>query len=163
MNAAYVSVDPEWNRILERWMRTKLRCARCGVDFFEIKNLGRWQCFQHASFVVDHGTGKWPCCGRVRRNSHMLHSVGCVRADHTTLPIPFNEGHDMPLPKAAVRLIQPHKEAIVPLSESCPEESASTDPEDYYATVVVRRFDACAADRRGRLDPGCVKERKHEL
>lgn len=136
MASIYFSVDPEWEAILSYWKREQLTCFRCKYYFYEIDNLGAWKCAQHA--VVQPGRGGiWSCCnkGSLER--------GCVRADHTTLVIPFDENHDIKIPSLLKDVVEIYNKSKV-------EETS--DEMEFQSTITVRRFDWIDAAKLGRLD-----------
>lgn len=53
-------------------------------DYFEIDNVGRWNCRQHA-MNFDETLRIWPCCGKISHSN-----PGCVRADHRPYEKPLD-------------------------------------------------------------------------
>lgn len=88
-------VTPYWKCTLKLWRTVSLRC-RNGHYYFEIDNLGRHRCTQHAA-EYDHVHNVWPCCkkGSIRNG-------GCVPADHTIHPFNFTDAHDIHLPNRII-------------------------------------------------------------
>jgi hypothetical protein len=131
----FFSIDPEWEALLSLWEREQLTCKKCGFFFYEIENIGSWKCYQHA--VSSPRGGIWPCCGK------SFFDRGCIRADHTTLPISFSENHDLKIPS-------PLKDAVGIFEKSKVEETS--DEMEFQSTIKVRRFDWINANKLGRLD-----------
>jgi len=86
---------------------------------------------------------KWGCCGRISTGKHDL---GCIPSDHSTLLVPFNNHHDIPIP----RQIYNHMSLdLVPESiigarsmtnteKYSSKEEMEEDEENY---LIIRRYD----------------------
>lgn len=143
---ASVIEDSYWTPQIEKWKTVKLECARCGLSFYEINNIGSLACWQHPYYPAPNVGELWPCCGMNAIAGKTGRRTGCVRADHTTLHVPFDETHNVPIPKViADRVLKRRfdKRVIVrPDSLSNTEEYASADERieaDSY--VTIRRYD----------------------
>jgi hypothetical protein len=85
------------------WSTMKRKCVN-GHEYYEIDNVGHWQCKQHAmEYEEEHGL--WPCCGKTQ-----FSNLGCVSADHRCFGKPFEVSdtiYDVPQPIS--RLMGPRK------------------------------------------------------
>lgn len=137
-------VDKRWDEVIKRWKREKLKCERCGEYFFEITNIGSWKCSQHALDRPPNSRLRWLCCKARNRGVAGMASKGCVRADHTTLSIQFNEDHDLQIPLPLMDCIGVHSQSIIE------DNIDSTD--STRNIITIRRFDWKTADLLGRND-----------
>jgi len=150
------------------WQSIELTCARCGLTYYEINNIGQWKCSQHARGWNDYmggnfyGPFQWDCCGvQMSKFPHGDTKAGCVAADHSPLDIPYSRGEDdMQLPKDLLGLIKVKPESIVPLGDAkntdiyedlidrpdslsveVTDENGEVISVEREEFVVVRRFD----------------------
>lgn len=133
--------DAFWDRELTDWENLNLKCARCGVPFREIDNIGQWKCSQHCSVSVPTVGEVWSCCGRPVK-AWIRPNEGCVKADHSPNTAPFSNEDDIPLPKIIAQYANPKKQAIVP-SDS-PDNIVGNNSTDQ---VIIRRYDKNASVR----------------
>lgn len=91
--------DSYWTQTIEDWKSIKLTCSRCGTGFYEAINIGSLSCWQHPHYPAPGPGGIWQCCGMLCKEGRTGTNPGCVRADHTTLIVPFDEMHNVPIPK----------------------------------------------------------------
>jgi hypothetical protein len=136
-----MAVDKDWEDIINIWTKQKLKCSQCGNFFYEINNLGAWECSQHAVEKPHNYNIKWPCCNKIQRRVPGMASRGCVRADHTTKTVPFEEHHDISFPLPLVDFIGLYRESVVMEYDNKNQDK-----------VTIRRFDWKIADSLGRND-----------
>jgi hypothetical protein len=152
MSQSYFLTSKEWQKKIEEWQQVERRCLKCGLLFYEMDNIGKWQCKQH---VLDYNhtqdgifykAGSWDCCGKKEKRGRELRANGCVRSDHTILFSPYTEKDDLSIEKALIELIVPCRESIINLDSSRQANFMlkSTKPGDF----VVRRYDWKNADSR---------------
>ena len=141
--------DTYWSHAIEDWKTKKLQCLRCGSYFYESDNIGSLSCWQHPHYPTPLVGEAWPCCGMLCKDSKTGLNPGCIRADHTTLLVPFEEYHNVPIPSVIVRTMLRRKfksKVIVkPDSLSNTEEYSNAEERaeaDSY--VTVRRYDITA-------------------
>jgi len=147
-------------------MDRRRRCLKCGVNYREINNLGKWSCRQHPGVWNDGVPGiyydkdRYDCCGNQKRFGAPLDPTGCIRADHTELASPYTEYNDVPLPPALMNAITIYKESLVDSNSA--RETTSMNANDSIDSIIIRRFDWKDSDRR--RDSGtsvyCNKKRK---
>lgn len=117
-NTLTIGLSPEWMAILRSWRNDYRQCTRCGIRYYEINNIGRWECFQHAypAMHIDNQryrqqvlTGSidsavWKCCGAGENDTW-----ACVRADHTDKPrgLWYTEDANIPLLTKIQYLVEP--------------------------------------------------------
>lgn len=145
--------DSYWSDQIDKWKTTKLTCVRCGNFFNEASNIGSWLCWQHPYYPAPGQGGTWPCCGILDIGGKTGRRCGCVKADHTTLEIPFDESHNVPIPKVLVATILNRKfdkkVTVDPDSISNTEHYASMEERleaDSY--VTIRRYDLSETDTK---------------
>lgn len=147
----YLLIDPEWEEVIHNWNQKKLTCTRCGHLFYEIDNIGHWKCSQHVResiyFRARNGYS-WPCCGKRAKVINTPAYNGCVKADHTTLSINFDEYHDIPIPRKLEDYIVLKRQSVVIEDET--EDLA--DDNDLFERFIIRRFDWKKAEQLGSLD-----------
>ncbi len=151
--SAYLLLDEDWNNIIHKWNQEELKCTRCKMLFKEIENIGLWKCSQHASEYLSGRTSQkqyWSCCNRIYLGNNSLKNIGCIKADHTTLKIPFNEDHDMPIPIALSEFMNLNGKSVV--FKEFEDISSIQGKEELYDTIQIRRFDWKDAEKKGRLD-----------
>lgn len=99
--------DSYWTPTVEDWKTNRLECRRCGIHFYEAENIGSLSCWQHPHYPSPNPGDRWPCCGMICKEGRTATNPGCVRADHTTLLVPFDEMHNIPIPNViASRLLR---------------------------------------------------------
>ena len=98
-------------RKIDKWKTEELECYNCGQTFFEYNNLGQWKCFQHIEYDVPIGE-RYPCCGKYSGNIKTFRN-GCIRADHTKKPIPFNNDHDIIVPQYDLSQFPIHNQSLI--------------------------------------------------
>ena len=125
-----------WKNVVDVWRRNPIQCASCEILFYEINNVGRWQCWQHACRQEDQkgGITRWPCCGREGSSAK-----GCVPADHRGKWTPYTTGQNLNMPSAVfTRLRQLH------------EDTQNFERNEQTNLVEVVRFDREETRRRSR-------------
>jgi len=158
MAHGYFQISKEWRDLLSNWQNVKAKCLKCGYHYYEVNNIGKWECRQH---VLDfntfepgrfHPQATWDCCGQKHKN-------GCVRSDHTVLLIPYTENHDLYIPNELVNLLVSFKESVVdPNSVRQLHYNRKSRKEDDY---IVRRYDWLDADSRQETGKTFYSESKH--
>lgn len=97
---------------IEQWTFAR-HCIRCNMRYTEKENIGQFRCWQHA-FLYDPNDriNRSSCCGLKFRGYKIGPSAGhwgCIRADHTQLPIPYNEMHKIYISKSMISSMLPPK------------------------------------------------------
>lgn len=138
--------DSYWTEEIKSWQTKQLTCVRCGLFFTEANNIGSLACWQHPYFPPASPGEYWPCCGRKCIRGKTAAQTGCVRADHTTLLVPFDEKHNIPIPKVFVETVLKRKFSpnviVKPDSLANTEEydnQEERDEADSY--ITVRRYE----------------------
>lgn len=150
-----------WDNVVSVWRNERTRCPRCGQLFYEVDNLGRWDCFQRTYIVLESS-----------RDPHREDTKGelFVRADHAYGPellptigdriVPFqvyNEQNDVFIPRSKARLLinQHRSDSFRDRPKNVFSEQSLVLKSDYEAEnnpaaqthlengmhVAVRRFD----------------------
>lgn len=94
-----------WKKLQYDW-DFKEKCLRCGVEFTELKNMGKWECSHHPGRKIVQGYKEtltdfqwrtvpvpvWSCCNKkVVPFSH----DGCKRCDHSSTKWIMGEEDDV--------------------------------------------------------------------
>lgn len=128
---------------LNRIFNSDRSCKRCGVQYTEKTNIGRWRCMAFhplSRFTTPHDT-QYPCCDRA------IGSDGCVPADHT----------DVVLFDVAPKLLSRQDMATLGLEKfHC---ARSWLPDGNTGGYVVHRVDRSAYEES--IDPGRVNTSDH--
>lgn len=141
MARIYAVVDKKWEDVISRWTEEKLKCTKCGNFFYEINNIGAWKCSQHAHERHTNASTRWPCCDKIYRGVPGMASLGCVRADHTTLEVNFTEEHDISIPITLKNYITVYGQSVIENNDALHQNK-----------IKIRRFDWKTADKLGRND-----------
>lgn len=131
INALFSNSSYSDRIMIQTWWYTSHECVRCGESFRELKNVGRWQCAQHAvAYEYDPVIGdvRWSCCAREGYNA-----PGCVAADHAARPIIYTKQDDVPVGATfQMKLDELHGDVHIIRVEG---------GEGSYARYLLRRFD----------------------
>ena len=150
---------------MEIWSTVKLKCSMCGKMFFEIDNIGMWAkishekwiksgkvigaCGQHAFIGHVQRGDKWPCCGDLQTSRKDWSNKGCVRADHTVYPRPFNEEDDETIPSQLVDYLTGYRASL----QDSQNRPVVAKRGFNSVSHIVRRYDDSQANALGRKSP----------
>ena len=161
----FTALDDFWEKTVERWSTERLKCSVCGAWFYEINNIGGWAKISHEKWIESNKVigacgqhsyvgqvlkgEKWPCCGDLRTSRRDWSNKGCIRADHTVYPRPFDEGDDEQIPSQLIDYLTGYRASL-------------KSTQDYPVVIkrgfnapshVVRRYDDGLATALGRKSP----------
>lgn len=123
--------DAYWNNLLVKWKTVKLQCVNCGQPFTEYNNIGKLKCTQHPVIDRPPPGEPWPCCGAKSKIAITGTNKGCVRCDHSTKYIPYDEAWNTPIPLIIF------KQLGIPNNSPC-----IVNVDNYTNCVTVRRYDS---------------------
>lgn len=140
-----INADTYWSNKIKEYEKI-LTCVNCGIHYTEANNIGRWECSQHLYTPNISVLGKWPCCGKVYKPSPRPSRDGCIKCDHTILNCPYDDDHNIPLPKFIAKKIQ------LPVSLPSIIQVGSEFDDEYYGSesekisskknyFTIRRYD----------------------
>lgn len=102
----FASLSPDWKLRFQRW-KTELRtCLRCHAHYYEISNIGNFECSQHAESA--DRSGIYRCCNVEERTV----IGGCVPCDHTQVPAGWTDDDFVDLPDVLMDIINPKSESM---------------------------------------------------
>lgn len=108
-SALWSNMPADWGLVIRDWTKSSLYCVN-NHWFWEIENVGRWQCKQHFCDpeVQSDGVTYWPCCGRFGEDD-----PGCVDADHRNIAVMtkttrFTTEHTLELPGVVAARLRQH-------------------------------------------------------
>jgi hypothetical protein len=155
----YFIADDRWREIIKIWMTEKRCCTKCGTDYLESDNIGKWQCMQHclpwngSMWGKHYGPFRWDCCGSTRHVGDQGSPSGCIRSDHTLLNAPYTEVNDVPIPFNLVNYIGAYRESVLEKGDPSEIRKGFLDTSRAQEeNVVVRRFDW--KDAASRMETG---------
>lgn len=162
---AFTTLDEAWQERVDRWSTERLKCSVCGTLFYEINNIGGWgkishdawiksdkvigACGQHA-YVGQIIVGeRWPCCGDLQTTRIDNTNKGCIRADHTVYPRPFDENDDEQIPSQLLDYLTGYR-ASLEITQNYPVLIRRGFNAPFH---IVRRYDDSRANALGRKSP----------
>lgn len=119
---SYIPDDPNADSIVDRWLHTDRTCARCGVKYVAIDNVGSWRCRQ---FIYDR---KADC-------------YTSIRADHSHIPhVTYSDIDDIVIPASMFAYMRGRflPDAIVGEVVQTKKTDGTISP---YPAIRIRRYD----------------------
>ena len=147
--------DSYWSNQFTKWTTSKYKCVRCGNFFHEVDNIGRWQCWQHPVIVIPVVGEVWPCCGKKFMTAKTATNKGCVRADHSTHMLPYDEQWNTPIPSVIFEQLGLKNNAPCIIKRDDPNNPEKYRSKAEYDEAInyktIRRYDLNATEQRNYL------------
>jgi hypothetical protein len=122
---SYIPDDPVADSLIDVWLHTKRKCARCCVEYFAIDNIGSWRCKQ---FIFDH----------------VANCYTSIRADHSHIPhVTYGDIHDVVIQASMFAYMRGrfHPDAVVGEVVHAKKPDGTISP---YPAIRIRRYDRAA-------------------
>lgn len=160
------TLTPDWIEMFRKWKEVELVCARCGIVYNDIENIGAWRCKQHASTFNWESKGKfhkiftWDCCGSKEYKNISSIPSACVRCDHRPVDVNYTTPiNDVVIPSVLVQyLINFTPESLVQGEDLIDYEATTGVAWDLDTYTIIRRFDSREESARLTLGETAVSK-----